>query len=114
MHEDITMVRNRVLPDGSVKVVYDISCPLTSTSPLSSTITQVTRRGNLRLGHGTGGPPFNGLYYTCEEGEGRYRVTVTPTRGRFHAGGKAFIDTRIGDRYEDATYAEDQHPLRIR
>lgn len=109
---DLRLVRHRLLDDGRVRVVYDLTCTGTGTAPgpVGSTITQVTPRG--RLIYGTGGRPTNGSDVECSATPKRFRYVVTPTSGRFRAA-PAFVDTDFGSRYEWNLFADDQHPLRL-
>ena len=110
---DLTLVRHRLLADGRVRVVYDLTCDRVRSAPepVASTITQVTPRG--RLVYGTGGRPLDGSEVVCSATPTRFRYLVTPTAGRFRAD-RAFIDTDFGSRYDWGVFADDQHPMTLR
>jgi hypothetical protein len=105
-------VRTRLLADGRVRVVYDLTCEGTgfTPTPVASTITQVTPRG--RLVYGTGFKPRDGSDVECGADPTRFRYLVTPVSGRFREG-VSFIDTHFGSRYDWGVSADDQHPQRL-
>jgi hypothetical protein len=109
----LTLVRHRLLADGRVRVVYDLTCEGTgfAPGPVGSTITQVTPRG--RLIFGAGGRPADGSDVECSATPTRFRFLVTPTAGRFRSD-RAFIDTDFGSRYDWGVFADDQHPMSLR
>lgn len=107
---DLDLVRQRLLADGRVRVVYDLTCAGTGSAPgpVMSTITQVTPTG--RLVYGAGRRPTSGGDVDCGPAPTRFRYVVTPDSGRFRAG-TSFIDTDFGSRYDWSVFADDQHPL---
>ena len=113
LHAHLRLVRHRVLADGRVRVVYDLTCDSARTSsvPVASTLTQVTPRG--RLIYGTGSRPGDGSDVECGPTPTRLRYLVTPTAGRFRADRVAFVDTDFGSRYEWGVFADHQRPLTL-
>jgi hypothetical protein len=110
---DLELVRHRVTSTGDLRLVYDLTCRVggTTYSALSTVVSQAGAGG--RLVRGSAQAPLDEGVLLCGPEPRRYKLLVQAGGGNGFSSGPVFVDTTVGEWYEDATYARDRRVLRL-